>query len=220
LGCCDDVFNHHSLNTFTVSNTPFSHLTQITPHTSSLHNCLFTPTPPGPASLSTDLSASYHLLAARICPSGSSRPGGGGGGVVGRERSAAETPLAKSLLAVRDPQELTSKYEGGEGRGPAGRGGAGARRQGRGGEGGGQRGEYGEGMVLRGGLGVQYSCCSVLTKRPSTPLPLLMPHALASQLTCRAVNALHWSSQGWILAPTCHITPHNDCGSCVWVVGH
>lgn len=60
----------------------------------------------GPASLSTDLSAAYHLLATRICPDASSSSVRG---VSGRDRSAAETPLAKSLLAVRDPQELTSK---------------------------------------------------------------------------------------------------------------
>lgn len=59
----------------------------------------------GPASLSTDLSAAYHLLSTRICPPD------GGRALSGRERdrSAAETPLAKSLLSVRDPQELTSK---------------------------------------------------------------------------------------------------------------
>jgi hypothetical protein len=61
----------------------------------------------GTASLSTDLSAAYHLLATRICPDASSSSSVRG--VSGRDRSAAETPLAKSLLAVRDPQELTSK---------------------------------------------------------------------------------------------------------------
>jgi hypothetical protein len=64
-------------------------------------------TPPGPPSLTTDLTAAQHLLAKRICPAGA------GAGTGGRPPAAAgppaETPLAKSLLAIKDPQELMSK---------------------------------------------------------------------------------------------------------------
>jgi hypothetical protein len=55
----------------------------------------------GPQSLSVDLAAAYQLLAARMCA-------GAAAGVRGAA-PAAETPLARSLLAIKDPQELNKK---------------------------------------------------------------------------------------------------------------
>jgi hypothetical protein len=52
--------------------------------------------------MQVDISASYKLLAQRIC-------GQGPGGSVSRDRAAATTPLARSLMAIKDPVELNSK---------------------------------------------------------------------------------------------------------------
>jgi hypothetical protein len=64
----------------------------------------------GPPSLTTDLSAALHMLAARMCGgAGAGARGGGAKGSVAASTAAPETPLAESLMAVRDPQELSSK---------------------------------------------------------------------------------------------------------------
>jgi hypothetical protein len=56
--------------------------------------------------MSVDFSAAQQLLAARIV-------GQGPAGVsVPRDRSAAVTPLARSLLAVKDPEELQQRWGG------------------------------------------------------------------------------------------------------------
>ncbi|WIA14506.1 hypothetical protein OEZ85_003026 [Tetradesmus obliquus] len=54
----------------------------------------------GPQSLSVDMAAAYQLLSARMCAAGSRAAA-----------AAAETPLARSLLAIKDPQELNKKLQ-------------------------------------------------------------------------------------------------------------
>lgn len=59
----------------------------------------------GPQSLSVDMAAAYQLLSARMCA------GAGGSAAAGSRAAAAaaETPLARSLLTIKDPQELNKK---------------------------------------------------------------------------------------------------------------
>lgn len=60
---------------------------------------------PGPQCLSVDLAAAHQLLAARMCAGAGAAAGARGGAAA----APAETPLARSLLAIRDPQELNKK---------------------------------------------------------------------------------------------------------------
>lgn len=53
----------------------------------------------GPPSFSVDVTAAYQLLATRICGSSSSISSG----------RTAETPLARSLMAIREPLDLSRK---------------------------------------------------------------------------------------------------------------
>ncbi|KAF6265697.1 hypothetical protein COO60DRAFT_868721 [Scenedesmus sp. NREL 46B-D3] len=61
----------------------------------------------GPQCLSVDLAAAHQLLAARMCAGAGAAAGARGGAAA----APAETPLARSLLAIRDPQELNKKLQ-------------------------------------------------------------------------------------------------------------
>ncbi|KAF6250576.1 hypothetical protein COO60DRAFT_1705674 [Scenedesmus sp. NREL 46B-D3] len=61
----------------------------------------------GPQCLSVDLAAAHQLLAARMCAGAGAAAGARGGAAA----APAETPLARSLLAIKDPQELNKKLQ-------------------------------------------------------------------------------------------------------------
>eukprot|EP00775_Hariotina_reticulata_P008992 gene8992-9164_t len=58
----------------------------------------------GPSALSVDLAAAYQMLASRICNQAAAAASSS-------SKDVAETPLTRSLLAFRDPQELSKKLQ-------------------------------------------------------------------------------------------------------------
>lgn len=55
------------------------------------------------------MGAAYHVLATRICSASTRARQRPAGGTAAAATASPETPLAKSLLAITDPRELSSK---------------------------------------------------------------------------------------------------------------